>query len=324
MPANSIRAKISEAKVEIHKLSKCVLEGRKPPAGAYAFFNHNAHVLSALEDCGRIYERLVAGRTLLTKLSYEEERLRPDDWPAGTPYPEALQQTMKQSGDANEHMKLDLESLYVFGGVLLDQWAMQAIAVGNLPCKKQYPFRELVDYLDQNSDPTLNELWTAVKDDMLWLYYQLRFYRNRFIIHADRPWQRGTTRSVYGDDFNLFTPTPPGWLDDTALDAEIRGLAHLAPAYVPRRDQEHAGRLLEILFENIAQYLKSDREKISKLFGKKGGSTPNFHTLAQRLFGFVSTGTRLLVEAASANLASVDLGAPHQTSEEMRQARNIR
>lgn len=318
----SLQDVITRAEQAVKALSSCVFDGLKPPSGAYAFFNHNAHVLSALQDCRRIYERLCSGREQLTDLAHQENHLMLKDLPAGTPYPEEVQAVMRQSGDITEHMKLDMESLYIFGGILLDQWAMQAIAVGNIPCPKQHPFRELVDYLDQNPNGTLEPVWTAARDAMLWLYYQLRFYRNRFIVHANRPWQRGTTRSVYGDDFNLFTPTPPGWLDDKSIDAEIMSLLPLAPERLRTAPDDYwekarPGRLLELLFDNITQYPKEDREKISKLFGKKGGSTPSFQVLASRIFSFVAEATPLLMEIAQANLQSIDIGRPHRTSEEM-------
>ena len=219
-------------------------------------------------------------------------------------------------------MKLDLESLYIFGGVLLDQWALQAIAIGNIPCPKQHPFRELVDFLDENPSTTLAPLWEAVKDDALWLYYQLRFYRNRFIVHANRPWQRGTTRTVYGDDFNLHIPTPPGWLDDDALDTEIRSLMHLAPDRIKNApdhywEKERPGSLIEVLFDLIPQLKKQDRELISRLFGKKGGSTPDFKRVGRRLLHFIVTGTERLIKIGETNLADIDLGAPHRTTDEM-------
>lgn len=50
---------IAQAEQAVKALSSCVLDGLKPPSGAYAFFNHNAHVLSALQDCRRIYERQI-------------------------------------------------------------------------------------------------------------------------------------------------------------------------------------------------------------------------------------------------------------------------
>lgn len=211
-------------------------------------------------------------------------------------------------------MKLDFESLYMFGGVLLDQWALLAIAVGNIPCPKQHPFRELVDFLDENPSTVLAPLWEAVKDDALWLYYQLRFYRNRFIVHANRPWQRGTTRTVYGNDFNLFTPTPPGWLNDEALDVEIFSLMSLVPRGF---EHERPARLIEVLFDLIPQFKKPDRKSISRLFGKKGGSTPDFKRVGKQLLHFIVRGTEQLIKIAETNLANVDLGAPHLTSDEM-------
>ena len=172
---------------DLKLLSKTVLEGVRPPSGAYAFFNHNAHALSTLQDCNRILHRLFDGRTILTSLAHESEQVRPKNWPAGTPYPPEVNEVFNREGEANELMKLDLESLYIFGGILLDQIALQAIAVANLTCAKQHPFRELVDLLDCRRDTILEPLWVSTKENMLWLYYQLRFYRNRFIVHATRP-----------------------------------------------------------------------------------------------------------------------------------------
>src|SRR5262249_61042556 len=74
----------------LKRLGKVVYEGRKPPAGAYAFFNHNSHALTVLQDCNRILQRLFSGRALLTMLSLEEEKITPRDWPAGTPFPEEV------------------------------------------------------------------------------------------------------------------------------------------------------------------------------------------------------------------------------------------
>jgi hypothetical protein len=311
----------------LKSLGKVVNEGRKPPAGAYAFFNHNSHAMTALQDCNRILRRLFSGRALLTQLSLEEQKAIPRNWPAGTPYPEGVSKVINRSQDATEFMKLDLESLYVFGGVLLDQWALQAIAIGNIECPKRYPFRELVDVLDENRNTVLAPLWTAIKNDALWLFYQLRFYRNRFIIHANRPWQRGTTRSLYGNDFNLFTPTPPGWLDDEALDAEIKSLMVLAPERIRNARDDYwekaqPGRLIEVLFDMIPQFEKADREHISQLFGRKGGSTPDFATVGQRLLRMISEGAEQLTSIAEANLATIDLGRPHSTSDEMWNRRN--
>ena len=305
----------------LKRLNQVVYEGRKPPSGAYAFFHHNSHAITALRDCGRILKRLFSGSSLLIKLSNQQDKIMPRGWPAGKPFPKDVRRVMVRSNEATEYMKLDLESLYMFGGVLLDQWALLAIAIGNIPCPKQYPFRELLDFLDENPSTPLAPLWTAVKDDALWLYYQLRFYRNRFIIHANRPWQRGTTRSVYRDDFNLHIPTPPGWLDDDALNAEIRSLMHLAPDRIRNASdgsgEKNPARLIEVLFDLIPKFEKQDRESISRLFGKKGGSTPDFKRLGERLVNFIIIGTEQLIKIAETNFANIELGAPHKTTDEM-------
>ena len=250
----TIASEIERGVEILGRLTKVVYEGRKPPSGAYAFFNHSSHAVTALRDCGRIFDRLFSGRSLLTRLAYQKDKLMPRDWPPGEPFPEEVRKVMVRSERITEYMKLDFESLYMFGGVLLDQWALLAIAVGNIPCPKQHPFRELVDFLDENPSTVLAPLWEAVKDDALWLYYQLRFYRNRFIVHANRPWQRGTTRTVYGNDFNLFTPTPPGWLNDEALDVEIFSLMSLVPRGF---EHERPARLIEVLFDLIPRFQKT-------------------------------------------------------------------
>lgn len=289
-------------------LGKTVLDERRPQAGAYAFFHYNGHATSALQDCKRIIERLRTGRRRLTELSYKEKTLSLEGLSDQDSIPQELQAVLREVSEATELMKLDLESLYIFGGILLDQLSLQAIAVGNISCAKQHPYRELVDVLDQDPSGPLSPLWEKTWPDMLWLYYQLRFYRNRFIVHANRPWQRGTTRSVYGDDFNLFTPTPPGWLDDKALDNEIKDLIHLTPDRIKNARVDYwerrPGRIIEVLFDMISDFDKPNREKISRLFGQKGGSTPDFNVLAIRLLRFVAEGTEALIPIAKQHIST--------------------
>jgi len=224
-------------------------------------------------------------------------------------------------------MQIDFESLYMFGAILLDQWALQAIAVGCLPIKdglkKSKPFVALLEFFEENKENKLSLIWKKLKEEMLWLNYQMRFYRNRFIVHANRPWQRGTTRSVYGDDYNLFTPTPPGWLDDEKLDEEIKKLINFAPGYIRTApdnywEKEHPAALIEKIFNNIGNVEnKNDREKIASIYGQKGGTTPTFQVIAKRLFHFISESTNLLCDIVQNNLKNINLGNPYKTSNEM-------
>jgi hypothetical protein len=318
-----------KAEQNLHKLSKVVLTGLKPPPGAYAFFHHSGHALARIQDCKRIVKRLFAGRIKLTELAKQLELVIPKKWPAGKPYPESTRRIMKEDRELTAYMMQDLESLYMFGVILLDQWALQAICIGNLSLAKKHPFVELVDYFDSEKKSALDPIWDQLKEKILWLHYQLRFYRNRFVVHANRPWQRGTTRSVYGDDFNLFIPTPPGWIDDDKTNQEIRKLLYLAPKYIQEADdryweKENPRRLIEILFNNIGKIEKKDeRKQVAGIFGDVGGSTPTFQILAYNLFEFVMLATDLLFDIAQKNLSNIDLGKPFKDSAQMMGARRI-
>lgn len=308
------------AEKNLHSLSKTILDGLKPPAGPYGFFHHSAHSLERLQNCQRIVKRLFAGRVKLTELAKQQNTVMPKDWPAGKPYPEEVQKIMRQEDEVNAYMKQDLETLYMFGGILLDQLSLQAIAIANLNLPKKHPFVELVNFFESGQTSILDPIWRQLKEKFLWLHYQLRFYRNRFVVHANRPWQRGTTRSVYGDDFNLFTPTPPGWLDDKKLNEEIKKLIHLAPDHIKNApddywEKERPRALIERIFNNIGNINdKQDREKVASIFGQVGGSTPTFQIIATKLFELVESETELLDNIARANLQTINLGQPHRTS----------
>ena len=71
---------------------------------------------------------------------------------------------MKEDGVLTECMKLDLESLYMFGMILLDQWALQSISVGNLALQKKHPFTELVYYFDNGNESILAPIWDQLKE----------------------------------------------------------------------------------------------------------------------------------------------------------------
>lgn len=323
MDYDSITSIKERAEKSLHELSKTVLEGLKPPAGPYGFFHHSAHSLERLQDCHRIIKRLFSGRARITELAHQQNAAIPKEWPAGVPYPEEAQKIMSQEDEINAYMKQDLEALYMFGGILLDQWSLQAIVIANLNLPKKHPFTEVVGFFESGQTSILDLIWDQLKENILWLHYQLRFYRNRFVVHANRPWQRGTTRSVYGNDFNLFTPTPPGWLDDKKLDEEIKKLIHLAPDYIQKApddywEKERPRALIERIFNNIGNINdKKDREKVASIYGQVGGSTPTFHVIASRLFEFVAISTELLNNIAKKNLQNINLWNPHRSGSQI-------
>jgi hypothetical protein len=207
------------ARDELQALSKVVLEGRRPPPGAYAFFHHSSHTLARLKDCQLILKRLFEQRRLLTTLAWQHRHIREREEAEKNPGPRQALDSERLEAETVEYMQLDFESLYLFGGTLLDQWAYQAIAVGGVPFnerQREKPFISLLDYLEvgKGQDGPLAVLWKTCGNSMIWIHSYLRVYRNTFVVHANRPWQRGNNRGLYGEDFQLHTPTPPGWLDD--------------------------------------------------------------------------------------------------------------
>lgn len=316
MDYKALTLKKDECEKNLRQLSKLIFEGIKPAPGAYSFFHHNSHSIERLQDCHRILNRLFTGREKLTKLAYLHKKIMPSNPLPGVPFPKRVQKIIELENELNSYMKQDLESLYMFGGILLDQWSLQAITIANLNLQKVHPFVELINFFESGKSSILNPIWDQLKESILWLHYQLRFYRNRFIVHANRPWQRGTTRSVYGNDFNLFTPTPPGWLNDKKLDEEIKKLIHLAPDYVQNAsdnywEKERPRALIERIFNNIGNIQdKDNREKVASIYGKVGGSTPTFQIIAMRIFDFINSATGLLINIAEENLQEINLGNP--------------
>jgi hypothetical protein len=67
--------------------------------------------------------------------------------------------------------------------------------------------------------------------------------------------------------------------------------------------------------------IRPGRSQVAELFSKKGGSTPTFQIIAEKLANFIAHGTQALIPIAEGNIQSIDLGRPHMTSEEMWAAR---
>jgi hypothetical protein len=304
------------AEGRLHLLSKTLLGGKKPTPGPYAFFHQSSNSIEKLRTCQLILERLFRNRRRLTQLAVRERALLPEDWPAGIPFPAELQKVMAENHKCSEYMRLDFESLFMFAVILLEQWSLQAIIIGTLDLPGKHPFDELVRTLESGNGEALQALWDNQREGMLWLYYQVKHYRNKFIVHANRPWQRGATSAVYGDDFKLWTPTPPGWIDDDAVNAEIRELMPFAPEALQRAPDDYCEKarpraLIERIFGNIGNVPKrEDRERIAEVFAVVGGSTPSFQAIAEKLFRFLSEGTAILTHIAESRLSEIDLGAP--------------
>jgi hypothetical protein len=267
----------------------------------------------------RVLERLYDQRIKLAELDQIEHAIIPADWPANTPFPVEIQEVMKENQAVGEHIKMDFESLYLFGSILLDQWSLMATYSCGLQNPEDHSFFRMVAFLENDAhDIALKELWEKSKGQMLWLNGQVRFYRNKFVVHAARPWQRGHGRSTFGDDFHLSTPSPPGWLNDKEIAQKIKDLLPLAPKWLKEAPDDYwekvnAHALLKRLLDHIGGIQdKADRGKVIALAAEYGTSTPTFQVVGDRLLRFICDGTNVLKSIVLRNIGSINIGKPEK------------
>ena len=287
---------------------------RIPKPGPYAAFHHQTEVLTRIADILLLVRHLVASRKHLYDLNQAEWALRPRNHPAGTPYPLEIQRVMRRANRVSNSIRLDFEALYVFGTVLLDQWAILVSYFFGIPNPEESTFQKLVQAGETDAG-ALGKLWADHKREMIWLDCHLRAHRNRFIIHVDRPWQKGTTHSLMGNDFRFFIPSPPGWLNDSAWENRIRevtGRLVGRSAHFPAEiEKQLSGPLLKFLFDRIGDIGDpKDRAAIMQCVRQSGVETNTFQVVAQNLLVFITDGTNKACELVSAQPERINLGAP--------------
>ncbi|HEU5187435.1 MAG TPA: hypothetical protein VFT87_02940 [Candidatus Saccharimonadales bacterium] len=249
-------------------------------------------------------------------MNERQERLEPATGiKPGKPYPKYLQKIATESHKLTNLMRLDNEILYIFGNLTLDQWAYTVAYSLGLPSPQNYSYHYFISQLQaKNSDPKLSLFKSRHFKDALWLYYQLRFYRNNFIEHVDRPWQRGSTMSTYGSDFSFFIPTPPGWIPDHVQEQMIESVKHLAPDWVKRLPSDHwqakPRAVLEAIFKQIDEIpTQAKRDAVWNVWKEIGGSVVSFDALGNRLVNFLDGSTITLFEELAAHPDYTNFGA---------------
>ncbi len=302
---------------EILSDGRPILDALKPPPGPLALFHHESHALERIRDVQVIFERLLDNRAEYTRLNAEIARERPEEWPAGVPFEDPVAGLMREAHHVNHALKLDYESLFHFGAVLLDQWAHAAGYLAGVERPEAFVFHPLAEHVERDdARPALRPIRERLRGHTRWLHFWMRTYRNKFVVHAERPWQRGTVGGACADDFALFTPSPPGWEDDAAVAAEIRGLIDHAPEWLKRadpgyREKERPLALFGRIVENIGTIEEAGvRQRIAHLANRAGITTPTFQIVASVLADFIHQAVRLVREAALAAPAEINLGPP--------------
>jgi hypothetical protein len=302
---------------------KPILDILRPQAGPHALFHQLAFASARVQDVRFLFVRMMSERRRLGRAA--RQSLAHSRLPR--PLPPATHARASSVARLRDHLdqaiRLDFESLYVFGAIFLDHWASATAYLAGLPSPASVTFERLcVRHIEPETvaaaNPVLARLFQAHLGEMRWLQFQFRTFRNKFVEHAGRPWQRGTTMPLYGDslEYRLWIPSPPGWQDGSATAREIHRTAvtlreHLVGTRVRDDVPQHPLELLAGLVDGIGTMNRqADRDVIRDLVGRAGITSPPFDTLAHRLACFARHATQSVMAAALANPVAIDLGSP--------------
>ena len=317
--AAALVARLDQLLEQQRQLSKSILESTSPPAGPYALFHHHGLLLERLENLQLLISRIGSARLRSTELARREERYRPANPRPGRPFSKRVSAIMSESNELTKQMRMDAESLYVFANLTLDQWSFAIAYSLGLAHPTRYRYSFLVDQLQGSRTPAaLHDFKTAHLGDALWLLYQVRSYRNAFIEHVERPWQRGSTMGHYQEDFNFFITTPVGCISADEEERLVSGIRRLAPQWVkdlpPDHWQAKPRAVLEATYREIDQIPRQeDRNKVWEVWQQIGGSTVSFDRLANRLADFLEASTATVGAHVAAHPQNINLGPPeHQ------------
>lgn len=290
-------------------LSTCsarILDALQPTPGPAALFAHQSHAAQRLADLSLITRRFYDNRATLWESYDEEDRTRPEKPMPGVPLTGPFAAAMQRSQRLVNELRVDFETFYVFADLFLDQFSIFAAYMTGLNQPEKSKFDSLVSMLDRDavvSDALANFKETRW-EDMLFLRHQLRYYRNHFIVHVRRPWQQGSSMMRYGLAFQLWVPTPVGWLDDAAVDQEIvellTALAKSGDVPVSIEDVRKAPRdVLRRVHERIGSVKgTSARKRIELMRQTIGGATPDFSIVAAAVGRFAQYAATTFVDDA--------------------------
>ncbi len=209
--------------------------------------------------------------------------------------------------------KLDMESLFLFGNLLLEQWVLVIHYVIGEKVTREIDFAKFMTRLQKEGDRgLLQPLWDNHYRDMLWLLYQIRNYRNIFIQHMRDPWQRGTSMLTYGDDFRLSSPAPLDWITEDEIEKEVRKIRYLAPQWAKSSEwyTRYPRQLLEVQFFYIDEIKElSQREEVWTVWKKLGGWTFSYDMIAFRLMRFLAGSILTMLDVIAKHPDKIHMGA---------------
>jgi hypothetical protein len=260
-----------------------------------------SYLMGRLEDMKIIVERLGRQNARLIILSYREDNLMPQLKPRQF-YSKKLQIVLQERNSIVTKMRIDLETLYIYGNLILDYWASIVGFIYSLPglTNWQHPYTELHSIIVSANPPlSLQTLITSQGNDIFWLNYNLRLYRNGFIEHLDRPVQRGASTPTYRLGFSFHIPVAVGQISATEKARVLSSIAHIAPQFTQGKAPEFWQRqpelVLQWMFHGIDMITNhSDRKLVSDVWRKLGGETVSYDILITRLLSLLVNSAQTL------------------------------
>lgn len=303
---NKFLETIDRAMDVVKNLTATMIEQHKPSPGPYQLFNQNASLLKRAKEIKLIVTRLYDARIALFKNDLVENLARPADWPSQQPYPTELREFLRTGYEIDEVIVLDFQTLLLFTGIALDDWAHVAAHIVGAQRPERKGFDEIVK---ADGVGPFAHVWSRHRDEMLWLDAFPRLYRNKMIVHRERPWQISHSRSVLGLDWKLSTPMSSGWINEARVEklrGKLQDIALRSGIVMPEGIHSEVFSLLQ----STAKLGREDRESLYAIALETGFDTPNFQDIACRVSEFLEQGTLTLTQLATDNPGAVDLGKP--------------
>ena len=295
----------------INAATKLISEAHKPKPPNLRLFNHCAQLNERIKDFGVIAERLAKTKYELIVSEDELKLIRSEQT-------KKSRELHRKISGYEKNMKVDLECLYSYAIYALDQLFIvitHVHGIGSLVDKQGHPFSYVMyRLLENHPDATrLKKFERKFYSDLIWMHFNLRFYRNKFVTHIVRPVQKGSTASVYGLDFKLKAETPPHTEGRSDLENKIKELEPLLAEEMKYWSEDYWGRkpraMINKLFSGIDKYgnLK-EKEEIQKCFRLMGGYSESYHVIAKKFSDFIHGVSIHMLELIQDCPDDVDLG----------------
>jgi hypothetical protein len=203
---------------------------------------------------------------------------------------------------------MDIESLYIFANLLLDQWAISAGYITGHPEPSKITFNELVGRLEDGSALEMfHTIWSELQGELIWLRAQLGLFRSIFIVHCTNPLDRCITGSGTTGEMQLIMTSWSMTLRQQAIVDSIAE-AYKDTINVPENVRNLHFEILSLLVSNMDKILAAeDRKSIIKIAKKTGIKAPSFDVFSRNLINLIVKAAVLLENSATKNPQAINL-----------------